>query len=81
LITSEGNLEVRSYKDATKAMQMLFDFEEKSPEVDVVLVRAETSEEIRIAFRNYFSDATEFVRMIREASESLPTKTKVAKVR
>jgi ppGpp synthetase/RelA/SpoT-type nucleotidyltranferase len=76
LITSEGKLEVRSYKDATKAIQMLFDFEENSPEADVVLVRAETSEEIRIAFRNYFSDATEFVEMISKASKSLTTKTK-----
>lgn len=71
LITSEGKLEVRSYKDSTKALQMLFDFEENSPDADVVLVRAETSEEIRIAFRNYFSDAADFVRMISDASRSL----------
>lgn len=71
LITSEGRLEVRSYTDATTAMQMLFDLEEKRPGVDVVLVRAETSEEIRLAFRNYFSDATDFVRMVNEACSSL----------
>jgi hypothetical protein len=74
LITSEGKLEVRSYRDATTAMQMLFDLEEQRPGTDVVLVRAETSEEIRLAFKNYFSDATDFVRMVNEACDSLSPK-------
>ncbi|MFO0014887.1 MAG: RelA/SpoT domain-containing protein [Planctomycetota bacterium] len=76
LITSEGKLEVRSYKDATKAIQMLFDLEEERPGADVVLVRAETSEEIRLAFRNYFSDATDFVRMVSEACTRMSSKSR-----
>lgn len=71
LVTSEGKLEVRSYRDATTAIQMLFDLEEARPGTDVVLVRAETSEEIRLAFRNYFSDATDFVQMVTEACSAL----------
>jgi hypothetical protein len=55
-------------------MQMLFDLEEQRPGTDVVLVRAETSEEIRLAFKNYFSDATDFVRMVNEACDSLSPK-------
>ncbi|WP_417850101.1 RelA/SpoT domain-containing protein [Thalassoglobus sp.] len=79
LITSEGKLEVRSYRDATTAIQMLFEFEEECPGTDVVLVRAETSEEIRLAFKNYFSDATDFVRMVSEACNSLSPKSQSAK--
>ena len=81
LITSEGKLEVRSYKDATTAIQMLFDLEEKRPGADVVLVRAETSEEIRLAFRNYFSDATDFVRMVSEACDLLSRKPQPIKTK
>ncbi|MFT5326068.1 MAG: putative GTP pyrophosphokinase [Planctomycetaceae bacterium] len=80
LITSEGKLEVRSFRDATTALQMLFDLEEERPSSDVVLVRAETSEEVRLAFKNYFSDATDFVRMIDEACQSLkPTRRRPVK--
>lgn len=77
LITSDGKLEVRSYRDATTAIQMLFDLEEQRPGTDVVLVRAETSEEIRLAFKNYFSDATDFVRMVNEACDSLSPKAQI----
>lgn len=81
LITSEGKLEVRSYRDATTAIQMLFDLEQDRPGTDVVLVRAETSEEIRLAFKNYFSDATDFVRMVNEACDALTPKLKSTKTK
>jgi hypothetical protein len=82
LITSEGKLEVRSYRDATTAIQMLFDLEEQRPTSDVVLVRAETSDEVRLAFKNYFSDATDFVAMMKQASAALaPTRREAGRKR
>ena len=60
---------------------MLFDLEEEHPGTDVVLVRAESSEEIRLAFKNYFSDATDFVRMVSEACVSLSSKPRPIKVK
>jgi hypothetical protein len=34
------------------------------PDRDIVLVRADTSDEIRLAFKNYFSDARDFIRLV-----------------
>ncbi|MGO3127626.1 MAG: hypothetical protein ACTIJY_06110 [Luteimonas sp.] len=59
-----GELTIRSYRDATDALRELFELEEKMPEMDIVLVRADSSEEVRTAFRNYFTDAREFVRLL-----------------
>lgn len=57
-------LEVRSFASATEALQALFELEKASPGKDIVLVRADTSDDMRNAFRNYFSDAREFIDLI-----------------
>jgi putative GTP pyrophosphokinase len=57
-------LEVRSFANATEAIQALFELEMANPGKDIVLVRADTSEDVRNAFRNYFSDAREFIDLI-----------------
>lgn len=76
LIFSEtGELEVKSYRDAPDALRALFDLEKQMPDKDIVLVRADSSEEVRLAFRNYFSDAREFIRLIDEACERLSNHT------
>jgi putative GTP pyrophosphokinase len=71
MFTDKDKLEIRSYRDATDALRALFEVERDNPGKDVVLVRADTSEDVRIAFRNYFSDAREFIRMVEEGCESL----------
>lgn len=38
---------------------------------DVVLVRAERAEDLRKAFQNYFSDASDFVDLVKVGSQSL----------
>jgi hypothetical protein len=38
--------------------------ERENPGKDIVLVRADTSEEVREAFKNYFSDARDFIDLI-----------------
>jgi putative GTP pyrophosphokinase len=68
-----GELETFSFKDETEALKKLFRLEKENPSLDVVLVKADTSEEIRMAFRNYFSDAKDFVRLLTEAIERFET--------
>jgi len=65
----DGELETHSYKEANDALKELFRLEKENPLLDVVLVKADTSEEIRMAFRNYFSDAKDFVRLLTAAIE------------
>src|SRR5260370_16207351 len=72
LMFSEGeSLEVKTYRDSTEAIRSLFTLERENPGKDIVLVRADTGNELRIAFRNYFSDATEFIRLIDRCCERL----------
>lgn len=71
IFSDKGALEVRSYRDATDALRALFSLEEEMPHNDIVLVRADSSKEVRLAFRNYFSDAREFIRLIENACAKL----------
>ena len=71
IFSDKGELEVKSYRDATDALRALFLLEEEMPHNDIVLVRADSSDEVRLAFRNYFSDAREFVRLIDAACAKL----------
>ncbi|MBK5943306.1 RelA/SpoT domain-containing protein [Halorhodospira halophila] len=75
LIFSEsGELQVRTYKDSTDALRELFVLEEEMPEHDIVLVKADTSEEVRFAFKNYFSDAQDFINLVEDGCERLSGK-------
>lgn len=72
LIFSElEELEIKTYRDATDALLALFQLEKTNPGKDIVLVRADTTEEMRISFRNYFSDARDFIRLIDDGCQSL----------
>lgn len=69
--SEDGSLEIKSFRDATDALRTLFDLENKFPKNDIVLVRADTSDEVRTAFRNYFGDAREFVRLVESGCEKI----------
>lgn len=71
IFSKNGDLEVKNYRDATDALRTLFELERAMPDRDIVLVRADTSEEVRLAFRNYFTDAREFVRLVDSACVTL----------
>lgn len=64
-------LEIRTFRDATDALEALFELERNNLGKDIVLVRANKSEDVRIAFRNYFSDAKEFINLIDEGCKKL----------
>ena len=65
-------LELRSYPDATVALRALFVLEnEYPPGTDIVLVKGDRPEDLREAFKNYFSDAQHFIDLIDEGCERL----------
>ena len=71
LVISEQGLDIYAFERGTDALGRLFELEDEFPERDVVLVKADTSEDVRIAFKNYFSDARDFVRYVEEGCASL----------
>lgn len=71
IFSKKGELEIRNFRDATDALRALFELEKKMPDRDIVLVRADSSEEVRLAFRNYFSDARDFVKYVDNACTKL----------
>ena len=78
LIFSEGKpLEVKQYRDAPDALRALFELEKQMPDRDIVLVRADTGEDVRLAFKNYFSDARDFIRLIEDGCTKLTGSKKI----
>jgi putative GTP pyrophosphokinase len=71
MFTPDAELSVKTFRDAPEALAALFELEKAHPDYDIVLVRADTSDEVRVAFRNYFSDARVFIRMIDDGSTRL----------
>ena len=71
MFSGSEKLEVRSYRDSPEAIKALFELEKAGTGKDIVLVRADSSEDVRIAFRNYFSDATEFIKFVESGCEKL----------
>ena len=71
IFSASGELEIREFRDAPDALRALFELEKQMPEHDIVLVRADTSDEVRIAFRNYFSDARDFIKLVDDGCAKL----------
>ncbi len=71
IFSPSGDLEIKTYRDAPEALRALFQLEKEHPGKDIVLVRADSSEEVRFAFKNYFSDAQDFVRLVEEGCQTL----------
>lgn len=63
-----SELEIYPFDNVFRALERYNALEEKlSDEADVVLVRADSFDNMRVTFRNYFADTTEFVSMIEDA--------------
>lgn len=71
IIPPDGTLDIKSFRDAPDALRALFSYEKDLPGSDIVLVRADTSAEVKTAFRNYFKDARDFVRLMDTGCEKL----------
>ena len=77
LIFDEGggsDLEIRLYPSAPAALEALFELEAENPGKDIVLVRADTGEDVKIAFKNYFTDARDFIKRIDKGCKRLSGK-------
>lgn len=71
IFSATSELEVRTFRDAPDAIRALFELEKELPDRDIVLVRADSGDEVRLAFTNYFSDAREFIRMVENSCSKL----------
>jgi hypothetical protein len=71
ILSGPRDLEILTYRDSTEALRALFELEKQMPDRDIVLVRADTSEEVRLAFRSYFSDARDFIRLVEDGCAKL----------
>lgn len=72
-----SDLEVKTYRSATEALAALFELEKELPGTDIVLVKADTSEEVRFAFKNYFSDARDFISLVEVGCQKLSGRTQI----
>jgi putative GTP pyrophosphokinase len=64
----DKKLDTFSFRTSGQATQQYFQFEKDLDETkDIVLVSADSSDSIKNAFRNYFSDTNEFIRLITDA--------------
>lgn len=65
---NSSELEIHSYKNVFTAIRHYNELEgELEDRADVVLVRADTFDNIRVTFRNYFADTTDFVHLLDDA--------------
>ncbi len=72
LIFSDGQpLQYKAFREAPDALRELFRLENEHPNWDIVLVRADSSSDVRIAFKNYFSDARDFIQLIESGCTKL----------
>lgn len=71
IFSGTQDLEIKSYRDSTEALRALFELEKQAPEKDIVLVRADTREEVMLAFKNYFSDARDFISKVEQGCATL----------
>lgn len=75
IFSGESGLEVKTFRDAPDALRALFELERQMPDRDIVLVRADSSDEVRLAFKNYFSDAQDFIHLVEEGCTKLNNTT------
>lgn len=71
IFSDTQGLAIQAYRNSTEALRALFDLEKEHPERDIVLVKADTSDEVRLAFKNYFSDARDFIGKIEDGCTRL----------
>ena len=77
--SDEGVLSLHTYSKGTDALRRYFLLEQQQTGSDVVLVRADTADEIRLAYTNYFSDPDDFIKYIEHGCTKLTNPTKPKK--
>ena len=78
LIFNDSKVDVRTFSNFREAIAEYFELERSSDsETNVVLVAADDPESVRFGFKNYFSDAREFVRLMEEVLEWATSPTSI----
>jgi len=70
----EGKLDLFTYAKGSDALRKYFQLEKMHTGADVVLVKGDTGKDIRLAYKNYFSDPDDFVRYIDRGCRKLAPK-------
>lgn len=70
-ITEKAEFKLYQFDLELEASTKLLELEKEFPDDNIVLVGAQSIEEIKSAFRNYFNDVNEFVRLMVEARKML----------
>lgn len=71
ILPPAGTVEARYFRYTPEALAALFELERTRPDCDVVLVRADTGESVRTAYRNYYADARDFVGFVERGLNEL----------
>lgn len=78
----EGTLDLFSYVKGADALRKYFQLEKLQDGSDIVLVKGDTGADIRLAYKNYFSDPNDFVRYVERGIERLSSpKLKMRRVK
>lgn len=73
----EEQLEIQSFDSMNQAISQYNKLEKSlSDQADIVLVGSRSSESIKSAYRNYFSDATEFLNLLGDAESFIDEKAR-----
>lgn len=72
LMFKEGKpLEIKTFRYGPEALRNLFILEQENPGLDIVFVKGSSTEDVRIAFKNYFSDAREFISLVERGCDRM----------
>ncbi len=71
LSMSAGQLSLFTYAKGTDALRKYFELEKLHGGADVVLVKADTGADIRLSYKNYFSDPGDFLTYVNHGCERL----------
>lgn len=71
IYNEKEELHIKTYRDSGDAIKALFRLEKEFPDFDIVLVKADKESDIKMAFKNYFSDAKEFIKLLESGIKEL----------
>lgn len=70
-LSSSGKLDLFTYVKGADAIRKYFQLERLGTGADVVLVRGDTAADIRLSYKNYFSDPNDFLKYVEHGSNRL----------
>jgi hypothetical protein len=72
----DGQLDLFTFAKGADALRAYFQLETDKRGSDIVLVKGDTGADIRLAYKNYFSDPDDFVRYVERGCSTLTRRKK-----